>query len=321
MNKKRTGLLIVSVLMVLSMVLTACSISTQVASCAYLVGVGYSGYDAEIHGILYPGQSISGDHDGEVVRYVPCNSRNYIVNDGTKINANGQKVGDQFTLIKATTQSGTQIEIAATAFWTLNQSSEALKDFYSVCFKYECYTEADVSGNANFSTEGWNGMLSENFGPSLEAAARKAAYEVDDSVWQTHDPAQYELLADKMSQYFGDEIRARFGFTEDLFCGSGNSGWTDPNKPGVGEFTCTPVRITVDDVQQLQIATDTGTPAQLELNAARLSSAEALYGEDASYWLGLQDTIATCRDAGVTCVFNIGGGSLPVSVPVTSSGQ
>jgi len=319
--KTRKVQFVISLFILVALVLTACSVSTKTATCAYIVGAGYGDYDASIHEIVYPGQTVKGGVDGEVIQYVPCNSRNYIINDGSKTMVGGAQVGDQHILIKATTNTGVQISIAATAYWTLNQSPEVLKDFYTVCQKYECYSEADESGNSNFSTDGWNGMLAENFGPSMEAAARKAAFVVDDSIWQVNDPVQYQALADKMSEYFGGEIQARFGFAEDFFCGSGNSQWSDPNQPGVGEFTCSPVRFTVEDVKPLENAADTGTPAQLQLNAGRLSSAEALYGEDASYWLGLQDTIAACKDAGITCVFNIGGGSMPVSVPVTSSGQ
>lgn len=317
--KKQSVMLVIG-LFVLTMILTACtSVSPQTATCAYIIGVGHSGYDANVHRIVYPGQSIPESLSGETVRYIPCNSRNFIINEGTNINANGEKVGDRGTLTKATTNSGTQISIASTALWTLNQSEQAMRDFYSVCFKYTCFDDNDQGGSANFSTPGWNGMLSENFGPAIDAAARRAAAEVDDSVWQTHNPEQYKALADLMSAYFADEVRARFGFPEDLFCGSGNSGWADPNKPGVGEFTCTPVRILVEDVQPLKMSTDSGTEAQLNLNAARLESAKALYGDGASFWLGLQDTIAACKSAGSSCIFNIGGanGFSPLTIPTT----
>jgi len=307
---KRKGIVIaVLMVVVLSLVLTACSVSPQAATCAYVVGSGTDGYDARVHTIVYPGQSIPDSLQGETVEYVPCNSRNYIINDGTDVNANGEKVGDRGTLTKATTKSGVQVTIASTAFWTLNQSDQALKDFYSVCFKYTCFSTGDQGGDVNFSTAGWNGMLSENFGPAVDSAARRATFEVDDSVWQTHDPAQYQALADKMSSYFGDAIRARFGFSEDLFCGSGNSGWPDPSKPGVGTYVCSPVRFTVEDVEPLKTTTDSGTAAQGGLNAIALANAKQKYGDSAGYWLGLLDSIAACKDSGSTCIFNIGSPS------------
>ncbi len=316
--KKAIALLVI-VLFALSFILSACdAVSPQSATCAYVVGSGTNGYDAKVHNVVYPGQSLPDNNTtGEVVHYVPCNSRNYIINDGTDINANNEKVGDRYILTKATTKSGTQITIASSSFWTLNQSNQAMRDFYSVCFKYTCFSDSDQGGGANFSTKGWNGLLSENFGPAVDAAARRAAAEVTDDVWQTHDPSQYKALAALMSKYFADEVRARFGFPEDLFCGSGNSGWADSNKPGVGEFTCTPVRVIVEDVEVLQMATDSGTQAQADLNAARLAAAEQLYGPGAAFWVGLQDTIDKCKGAGTTCVFNISpsGEYLPVTIP------
>lgn len=314
---------------VLALVLSACGISPQTATCAFIIGAGSGGYDAKVHKIVYPGQVVPESLTGEVVRYVPCNSRNYIINDGT-VKVGEKTVGDRGTLTLATTSSGVQITIKSTALWTLNQSEQALRDFYTVCFKYSgtddpCLSTGDQGGNANFSSEGWNGMLSENFGPSIDVAAGLAAFEVKDAIWQTHDPKEYQALADKMSVYFWDAVRARFGFQENLFCGSGNSGWPDPNKPGEGEFFCSPVRFIVEDVQIYKQAGESGTVAQGQLNAITLANAKAKYGDDAAgFWLGLIDSIEACKGSGATCIFNVGNSSgaptinLPAPAPTAA---
>jgi hypothetical protein len=75
----------VVVLMILS---TACAGGTTAASCAFIVGNGTSGYDAKVHKVIYPGQSVPVlEHENGY--YVPCNSRNFIVNDGSIKDANG----------------------------------------------------------------------------------------------------------------------------------------------------------------------------------------------------------------------------------------
>jgi len=259
-----------------------------------------------LHRIIYPGQTVAWN-SGEKVTYVPCNSRNYIINDGEVKNANGEVVGDRSVLISATTSTGVPISIAARALWTLNQSDAAMRAFYNVCFKYQCASDQDQSGKVNFSTSGWNGMLAENFGPAMDAAARVAAIKADDNIWRLHDPEQYKALADSMSAAFGDAVRANLGYPMDLFCGSGNSAWSDPTRPGEGDFTCMPVRIVVDNVQRGQVQADDSAQGILTINAQRLANAQALYGPDAGYWLGLQDTVDRCKDAGVACVINIGG--------------
>ena len=226
---------ILAVLLVASQFLVACNGSTTTASCAFVVGNGRGGNDTKLHKIVYPGQLVA-ISENETISYVPCNSRNYIINNGTVKNANGETVGDRGTPIVAYTSTGVQINIVTRALWTLNQSNAAMLKFYTVCFKYQCASSQDIGGGSNFSTPGWNGMLAENFGPAMDSAARLAAIKVGDSIWQLHDPMLYQSLGDNMSAVIADVMRANLGFSEDLFCGSGNSVWDDPGRPGEGKF-------------------------------------------------------------------------------------
>lgn len=311
----RTGrLLPLLVVAVILFSLLACGVSTTTASIGYIVGTG-GDRDANLHKIVYPGQrAITGSY--EKIWYVPGNSRNYLINDGTVKNANGAVVGDRATLIVATTKDKTKINVWASAFWMLNQSQEALTKFWDVCFKYKCASERDISGDANFSTPGWNGMLGENFGPALDGAARIAAIEIGDTIWKTHDPKLYQDLAQGMSKNFADVVRARLGYSEDLFCGSQNSYWEDKERPGEGKFYCSPVRIVVERVEKAADQ-EAGTENILSLNAQRFQSAKELYGDYTGFWLGVLDTIDKCKASGVSCIINIGGsgGSPAVAIP------
>lgn len=301
--------------------LIACStVSTTSASCAFVVGNGREGRDTELHRVLYPGQQVTLS-TYETAYYVPCNSRNYIINDGTVKNANGKPVGDRHTQIEAITETNTAIRISASAFWTLNQSRSAMEKFYTVCHKFTCWENKDIGGGVNFATEGWNGMLGENFSQTMDGTARIAAKTVKDDIWRSQDQTEYKKPADGMSASFAEVIQARLGFTEDLFCGSGNSTWRDPKQPGQGEFTCTPVRIVVDSVQLKPAQSDQSSQSLKIINDLRYSNAQALYGPEAGFWLGLQDSIDRCKGAATPCMFNIGGsgGGPALPVPVARS--
>lgn len=94
----------------------------------------------------------------------------------------------------------------------------------------------------------------------------------------------------------------------DLFCGSGQSQWSDPNAPGAGEFFCAPIRIVVDSVIRNPDQTNASTEGSIDLSQQRLQVAQELYGtEQAGCWLGLQDVVQACKGSGSTCIFNFSG--------------
>lgn len=294
---------------------TACvpgeTTANPTAMCSYVIGDGQDGRDATIKRIVYPGGNVDHNDETEEVVYVPCNERNYLVNDGSRVNANGVQVGDRFTPAKGSTKSNTPVGVYYDVFWTLNQGDVAMRRFYDLCYKYECYSRDSSTGAANFSTPGWNGLLGENFGTSTDGAIATALKEFDDSIWTNKDPLQFEELGKAASELFRDKVALRTGYDLDLFCGSGSSGWPTPNKPGEGEFRCTTVRIVITDVislddKSVEQAEETRQAEQARsANADRLEAAIALYGPNAAYWLGLQDTLAQCGPT-TTCVVTIG---------------
>jgi len=318
MKENKTRYITLLVTMLLLLVTVACARDTATpASCAYVVGDGT--YDRDVHKIVYPGRDLPRDYDYEDVYYVPCNNRNYLINDGTT----GLDVGDRNTPVRAWTSSGMEILVSASSYWRLNQNFEAMGNFYETCLKHSCASSSDLNSadtgdqTENNSTPGWMDLLHENFMPAMERAIRSAASQVDDSVWRTHDQTQYQMMADLMSAEFNDIVRKTLGYEQDLFCGSGNSNWPNPDNPGNGEFICTPVRFVIDHVEQAPIEAGNTAAGVENLNKERLKIAEALYGENAVYWLGLQDTVEKCKGAGITCIFNIGGTDLetPSMIP------
>lgn len=288
--------------------------ATTAASCAFVLGDGQDGHDARIHHIVYPNQQLHVDGD-ENVRYVPCNSRNYLIATNVT-NANGQAVGDRPSPSIAYTSAGTKVLVKSSSYWTLNQDQAALAKFWEVCLKYNCASESAQAGTANFSTPGWNGMLGENFGPAVDDAAFAAVATFGDTLWTTHKPELYKQLGEKMSAAFMESVRTKTGYNADLFCGSGNSVWS--GSVGSSTFNCRSVRIVVNDIQpvskNLSDQNDEAAAAVQDqtVNQKKFKAAQELYGDQAKYWLGVQDTVKECKAAGVTCVVTIGGTNVTV---------
>ena len=312
--KKRFGVSLVLFVFVTLLVVACSNIATSPAMCAYIYGDGSGGDDAKLHRILLPQEQAIYDPSEEKIVYVPCNSRNYIVNDGTRMGLDGKPVGDMPKLLVAYTKRGVGIAIGARALWTLNQNKDALELFYADCHKYTCWSDKDMGGAANFSTPGWNGLLAETFSYAMETAAREAAYQVDESIWETQNPDEYENLAGKMAPAFMKAVQANLGHDKDLFCGSGNSVWEDPKNPGKGKFDCKPVRIAVDLVMVLPQSDQTSGGAQA-VNAQLRMNAEALYGPKGGDYLAQMDMIKLCAAEKQNCTVIIGSDGVPVAIP------
>ena len=306
-SRKLSVLALAAALVGTGLSVSACSTTTPEAMCAFVVGNGESGNDTKIHKVVLPGDSL-GDLTGEQGRFVPCNARNYKINDGSvTVNVGDgktQQVGDRFTPSLAYTKDGTPVHVWSDAYWTLNQTEDVLKTFYSVCFKYTCFSTDNAAGAANYSTPGWNGMLGENFGPTVDEVVLAAIAQVGDDVWRKQDATLRGQVATLMSQGFAAAMQKKFGIPQDIFCGSGNSGWTPDHKV----FNCTQVRFEVPRVDRyVPKANEVSTPdSQQKLNADRLNAAKSLYGDAAGYWLGVQDSIGACKGAGVQCQIYVG---------------
>ncbi|MDB5185007.1 MAG: hypothetical protein JWN38_815 [Candidatus Saccharibacteria bacterium] len=323
----RNGKTVLTILALVSLMLgalTACNdnAATPSAMCGFVIGDGQNGHDTKLHRVVYPDQNPN-LKSSEDIKYVPCNTRNYIINDGTEKNANGDLVGDRHTLTKAYTSTGTPVWVWSSSSWTLNQDPAALSNFYQFCFKYDCATSDSKASGANFASKGWNGMLGENFGPATDQVALLSVQTVDDTVWQKHDATKYAGIATAMSDNFQKVMQNKTGYDTDLFCGAG-SAWKDPANPGSKDntFNCKKVRF---EVERVEAVNDTQANAavqasiadqQKDTNTKRAAAAQELYGSETNYWLGVMDAINACKAAGSSCVLSIGGNGAPaVSVP------
>ncbi len=309
--KRRTRVLALF-LGIIAMVATlgACSSATNTDQCAWVVGDGQDGGDRNLHRVVYPGQAAN-EGVNEDVWFVPCSYRNFIVTPRTD-------VGDRHDAVLIRTKSpdgqtpGTPLKVWLSAYWTPNQDRAAMEDFLALCRKYTCYTQsADEAGSANYSTPGWNSMLRENFSFPIDRIGLVAGTEFDDSLWRNPSKEQTDKLANRMSELFAEEVRRTTGSNKDLFCGSGNSAWPDPTKPGEGEFKCTQVRFAIDRIEpdDPKLVEQTN---QANVTDQRRQDAEKLYGPTwAPYWLGVQDA---CRDKPNCTIVVSPNGSLPVPV-------
>lgn len=302
------GLTTVGMISVLG--LSACANDSTLAAspsmCAYTIGDGSKDSDRNIDKVLLPGDDAS-DYDGDKkdARYFPCGSRNYVVSSDSG-DADGK------VLLTARTKDQTPVSISVSVYWMVNQNRDVLKQFIAFCEKYSCAKGDADSGANNFATEGWNGMLKENFHGVLQTLAEAAFVNIDDSVWKTGDLTQRQIAADAMSKAFAAEMRKRTGYTSDLFCGS-----TSASKDG--KFDCTDVRITVDNVvaanADLQNAATKAKAQQSETDLAnqnaqtRIDSTNRLYGPD------LAAKVRACQDLGEQCKFVIGPDGAIINVP------
>jgi len=301
--------------------LVGCSGPTATATdwmCIIVKGDGKNQNDASFKRTILPGEKPE-IHSGEKASYVPCGPRNYIINPSGIMNANGKEVGDRHNPSIGKTKDGTAVKVWTKTYWELNQGKEQMQRFDVFCSKYNCSSDQPMAGDANSATKGWNDMLGENFGDTVDQAVLLSApTTVDDNVIDKDDPAQYAALSKELSTKFTELIRKSSGYSGDLFCGTG--GWNGNRT----QFDCTSVSVEVTKVERVnQEATNKAeqvTQAQkdLELNVKRLEAARKLYGADAEKVLAQLDTIEKCGSVEkASCVINLGGNApASVSVPV-----
>lgn len=267
----------------LAVVLAACSQSTPRANqCVFITGGG-AGDSSEIKDVLYPGEKINkGDNEDW---FVPCNSRNYI------INAHSNDSGDYHSAItdvktgKAEDgQAGAKFHITGISmFWALNQKEEVLRQFFPFCQKYACYnTGGDDDQNqagTNFSSEGWNAMLRENFPYAIERATKRAALEFPPSL--VEDSALWADFADKTGEYWMDEIGKATGWdpANPWFCASG----------GDLAAACSPVRFTVESMEYADASLQGETEAQAAQERQLRDLARATAFEEEKHQVALRE--------------------------------
>lgn len=306
MNVRRASIF-AALMLGLGAAATGCATKAYSSQCAFVIGDGVND-NRQVKQIIYPGTGV--DVGDDIVRFVPCNARNFIIADRPENRDRTMPVGAKTKAGEG--QPATRVKVFLSAYFTLNQQEKVLKDFVPFCEKYNCYSEDDdVSGSDNYSSPGWNGMLAENFSPAIDRSTIEAMTGFDPSIYQ--DSADWPKLADAISSHFAAEIKKSTGSQYDYFCASGSD---------TRQGECGPVRFTIDRVEpsdaRILGLEDDQAKAQQEriVNQERLRAAKELYGPLANYYLGLLDTIAACKAAGQnTCIVTLGGNAPTVSLP------
>lgn len=299
---------------ILPFALTACNDTKAFPSqCAYIIGNG-TGDSHQIKSIVHPGGQVHNTAD-DISEFVPCNSRNFLITD--QANTGDRKEPALGRTAKSETAPALPVKGFLRMYWTLNQSDDALRSFLPFCEKYGCYTTdgGKVTGNANFSTPGWNGMLRENHSLVINKVFAEAVATFGPNLWQ--DQALWPKVAEHMSAHFAEEMRATTGSDKDFFCGS----WF---KKEDRTEVCTPVRFQIDSIAPVDPAiADIQQQTALAQQQKALRDAQAAanknrYGSLSDYYNGLQDTIRACKDAGQSCTIIVGGSG---NVNVTPQGK
>ena len=288
--------------------LAGCSQATPALSqCAIVTNGGFGSGNQDISQLARPGDRISiGNSD--TAWYYPCDARNYVT---AAVN------GDRSIPTAVRTGPGTggtpgmPVYVWTAVYWTPNQSTSAMKAFLPFCLKYGCastspQTDNSVDSLTHSSTPGWNSMLAENFGPALDRATQDVIGQFPATLWQDH--SQWASLGNQIAANLDTELQKATGSAIPFFCGDAST-----------ETSCDQMQVVVNNVTPVDPAVLTEYNQQisaenaLAANAARLKAAQVLYGADASYFLGLQDTVQSCPK----CTFYIGA---PPSAtqPVTS---
>jgi hypothetical protein len=324
MNKNKLFYLF-ALLIMASTLLSACGPSSSSSACTLVVGNGT--YDKNVHQIIYPDQTMPQSlADGETTKVVPCNYRNFLI-----VPKNDKEMGD-WTDPLVVTLNGVNLDMYASVYWMVNQDPNAMKEFYKFGSKFAAFDPSeDKTGNENFSTTGWNGMLREYFPLTLLSTAEQAIFNINnnydsltgepmefsikitDELWKNQDRREKKALGDEKSRLYKADMAKRAVSSTDMFCGSTNSSWADPNPLNAGQpgntFNCGPVGIEVGRVSRSEVQDDTGSQSLIDANQAEWLAAYELYHEQTDCWLGIQRTAEICAQSGSSCIITIDAGS------------
>jgi hypothetical protein len=284
--------------------LVACSHATpSLGQCGIVTGRG-AGDKQDVKKVVHPGIKVT-KGSKEIAWYVPCNVRNYVTG------SNGDRGQSEALKTQAGTNGpGTPVHVASRMTFQLRQDDPSLKAwFQALCLKYGCAnTEPqETSSNQDLeksSTPGWRNMLAEQVGPAVDRAfqmvmdepAYKGKFGPD--MWTAQ---AWPDLDKAMTAAFPAALNATAGFSLQWLCAP----TTDDSKCTTPNIHVTDIAPT-DPVIQQQYSQQVAAENAKRVNQVRLDAAKAIYGGDAAYWLGLQDTMRLCQSLGKTCTFYVG---------------
>ena len=283
----------------------------------YAIVTGHGALSTQqVQDVVLPGDSINGN-DGTTVWYFPGNYRNYVTLPQNSDRNNPQAV---------TTGPGPDKEVGMSVHtWTYIgfQVNPAIANkannyatataFLRFCLKYACATndaqnDTNNAGQVRSSDPGWENMLNEVMPRAIDDATQTAIqkYGPDSRI----NRAQWKAYGLGIAANLTGELNTLAGSTIPYFCG-----------PGSTETNCTPLSVTIQNVTPVDSDVVTQYNKQVsaqyaqQASAARLRAAQAVYGLDANWFLGVQDTISMCQSKGVSCNIYLG------NAPVTPNGK
>lgn len=166
-------------------------------------------------------------------------------------------------------------------------------------------------------------MLDNDMSPAIDEAVRQVVKKHGDEIWKVKDG--WEIINKELPSEFSKAMRARTGYTDDVFCGSGDvSPWSGtPGKDG-STFTCGAVRFQIKDISAKNAALQNGASetntkdSQVAQNKSALEAARAKYGSSAESVLSSLALIEACAKTPSCTVVLDGSGNASV-VPKTST--
>lgn len=279
----------------------------------YAIVTGHGALSTQqVKQVVLPGDSVN-QEDGTTVWYFPGNYRNYVTlpNNGDRDNPQAVTTGPG-----PDKQVGMSVHTWTYVGFQVNPAIATKADHYAVataflkfCLKYACATttaqnDTSNAGQVRSSDPGWLSMLNEVMPRAIDDATQTAIVKYGPDLWTNR--TQWKAYGTDIAANLTDELNTLSGSTIPYFCG-----------PGSTETTCTLLSVTIQNVTPsdpdvvAQYNKQVSAQYAQQAAASRNNAAKALYGPDAYFFTGLQDTISMCQDKGVTC--NIYVGSPPVS--------
>lgn len=297
----------------LALAIAACT-HVQPSLGQYAIVTGHGALsNQQVMQVVQPGDSVN-QGDGTTVWYFPGNYRNYVT-----LPQNGDRGNPQATV----TGKGANGDVGMSDYtWTYvgfqvnpaiaNQAGNyaVATAFLKFCLKYACASTQAQNDTANAgqvrsSDPGWENMLNEVMPRAIDDATQAAIVGYGPDLWINR--AQWKA--------YGAAIAANLTGELETLSGSGNLPYFCG--PGSTESDCTPLSVTIQNVTpvdpdvQAQYNKQVSAQYAQQAAASRLKAAQAIYGPDANWFLGVQDTITMCQSKGVSC--NIYLGNAPVT--------
>jgi hypothetical protein len=279
-----------------------------IGECAATTNGGFGSSGQGVTSVVHPGDQFQVGN-GNTAWYWPCNDRNFVTS--ATIPGADRKAPEYAVRTKAAGSTpGMPVYVWTSVYFTPTQNNNAMKRFLAFCFKYTCATQSPQSPTdtlAHSSSPGWENMLVENMGPAVDRAAQVAVQNYGPDLWT--DQGAWDQLGNDIAADMNAQLDKETETTIPFFCGSGSTQGANG--------TCTQMTVIVSNVTPADPAVVTNYNKEVAAeqaaapNAARLRAAQQLYGNEANYWLGVQDSEADCTSK---CTIYIGNpGTVPAA--------